>query len=242
MTYLHFCTYSNEFLQQVIPTIRGAWPAVLGQTLMDTERLLEEEEEKAPGLGEGQAAVEEPEAAEELEKDAERLLEEAEEEAPGLGEGQAAVEEPEATVELEEEARAEDTVRSLEEMEDAEEEEALGLGEGQAAIKIAAELEEEEEEEAEKPIKEKPVEFEKNATGFVGYIVVISLIVSIGGVLSGCSHGFPSPTLLDLEEAYRQGDRVTAFSSSSKYAGTFAVSPTPPIITQCIQCALSCRP
>ena len=78
--------------------------------------------------------------------------------------------------------------------------------------------------------KKKSVEFEKSATGFVGYIVVISLIVSVGGVLSGCSHGFPSPTLLDLEEAYRRGDRVTAFSSSSIYAGIFGVSPTPLII------------
>ncbi len=64
----------------------------------------------------------------------------------------------------------------------------------------------------------------RKRTGSVGPVLTVALIVSIGGVLGGCSHGFPSPTLLDLQEAYEEGERVTAFSSSSIYAGLFGVS------------------
>lgn len=65
----------------------------------------------------------------------------------------------------------------------------------------------------------------QQSTGFVGYVIIISLMVSIGGVIGGYSHGFPSPTLLNLQVAYERGERVTAFSSSSVYAGLFGVSP-----------------
>jgi hypothetical protein len=64
---------------------------------------------------------------------------------------------------------------------------------------------------------------EGSQTGSVGVVIVISLIVSIGGILGGYSHGFPSPTLLDLQLEYERGDRVTAFSSSSNYVGLFGV-------------------
>jgi hypothetical protein len=64
----------------------------------------------------------------------------------------------------------------------------------------------------------------KQSTGFVGCVVAISLVVSIGGVIGGYSHGFPSPTLLGLQQRYERGERVTAFSSSSVYAGLFGVS------------------
>ena len=78
---------------------------------------------------------------------------------------------------------------------------------------------------AEKPSPPAPL---KTKTGSVGPVLVYSLIVCVGGVLGGYSHGYPSPTLLDLQEAYERGDRVTAFSSSSIYAGLFGVSsPTP---------------
>ena len=80
--------------------------------------------------------------------------------------------------------------------------------------------------------RRKPAE---SQTGSISFVVVVSLIVSLGGVLGGYSHGFPSPTLLDLQEAYDRGDRVTAFSSSSAFAGLFGVSqcvhqPHPPCI------------
>ena len=61
-------------------------------------------------------------------------------------------------------------------------------------------------------------------TGRIGPVLLYALIVCLGGVLGGYSHGFPSPTLLDLEEAYQQGERVNAFQSSSIYAGLFGVS------------------
>lgn len=66
-------------------------------------------------------------------------------------------------------------------------------------------------------------------TSLVSPVLGFSLIVCIGGVLGGYSYGFPSPTLLDLEESYESGERVTAFPSSSIYAGIFGVSPAPPI-------------
>ena len=68
-------------------------------------------------------------------------------------------------------------------------------------------------------------------TGSVAPILAFALIVCIGGVLGGYSHGFPSPTLLDLQIAYERGDKVTAFPSSSIYVGIFGVSvckPAPP--------------
>ncbi len=55
-------------------------------------------------------------------------------------------------------------------------------------------------------------------------VVVISVVVALGGVIGGYSHGFPSPTLLDLQREYERGERVSAFSSSSVYAGIFGVS------------------
>lgn len=71
---------------------------------------------------------------------------------------------------------------------------------------------------------------EKAKTGSVSFVLLFALIVCIGGVLGGYSHGFPSPTLLELELAYESGERVTAFSSSSIYEGLFGVScrPAPP--------------
>lgn len=65
---------------------------------------------------------------------------------------------------------------------------------------------------------------EKSETGAVGPVLLFALIACIGGVLGGYSHGFPSPTLLELELAYERGERVTAFSSSSIYEGLFGVS------------------
>ena len=76
---------------------------------------------------------------------------------------------------------------------------------------------------------------ERSKTGSVGPVLVFALIACLGGVLGGYSHGFPSPTLLDLEIAYEMGERVTAFSSRSIYEGIFGVSspfcskPAPPI-------------
>ena len=55
-------------------------------------------------------------------------------------------------------------------------------------------------------------------------VVLYALIVSIGGVIGGYSHGFPSPTLIDLQTEYDKGERVTAFPSHSFYAGLFGVS------------------
>ena len=74
---------------------------------------------------------------------------------------------------------------------------------------------------------------EKSKTGSVGPVLLFALIACIGGVLGGYSHGFPSPTLLELELAYERGERVTAFSSSSIYEGLFGVScrPAPPTYT-----------
>lgn len=73
---------------------------------------------------------------------------------------------------------------------------------------------------------------ESARTGLVGSVLLYSLIVCIGGVIGGFSHGFPSPTLLDLQKDYDGGQRVTAFPSSSVYAGLFGVSahvhPAPP--------------
>ncbi len=64
----------------------------------------------------------------------------------------------------------------------------------------------------------------KVATTTAGPVLAFALIVCLGGVLGGYSHGFPSPTLLDLERAYERGERVIAFSSSSIYEGIFGVS------------------
>ena len=61
-------------------------------------------------------------------------------------------------------------------------------------------------------------------TGRVSTVVVYALIVSIGGVIGGYSHGFPSPTLIDLQMEYDKGERVAAFPSSCFYAGLFGVS------------------
>ena len=72
------------------------------------------------------------------------------------------------------------------------------------------------------------------STGRVIPVLVICLVVCTGGVIGGYSHGYPSPTLLDLQRQYEGGERVTAFSSSSVYAGIFGVrscSPAPPTIT-----------
>ena len=71
--------------------------------------------------------------------------------------------------------------------------------------------------------KSKAVE-EKSKTGRLGCVLLFALIACIGGVLGGYSHGFPSPTLLELKIAYDRGERVTAFSSSSVYEGLFGVS------------------
>jgi hypothetical protein len=95
------------------------------------------------------------------------------------------------------------------------------------AKKPSAELDKELETDAQMPVKETPVAKPpsvQSQTGSIRFVIAVSLIVSIGGVLGGYSHGFPSPTLLDLQLAYERGDRVTAFSSSSDYAGLFAVS------------------
>ena len=61
-------------------------------------------------------------------------------------------------------------------------------------------------------------------TGRICSVLALSLIVCIGGVIGGYSHGFPSPTLLELQKQYENGDRVDAFSSDSFYAGLFGVS------------------
>lgn len=60
-------------------------------------------------------------------------------------------------------------------------------------------------------------------TGRVLPVLAICLVVCTGGVIGGYSHGYPSPTLLDLQRQYEDGDRVTAFSSGSIYAGIFGV-------------------
>ena len=65
---------------------------------------------------------------------------------------------------------------------------------------------------------------QEQRTGLVSCVVAISLVVSVGGVIGGYSHGFPSPTLLDLQEDHDAGERVSAFSSKSIYAGIFGVS------------------
>ena len=90
---------------------------------------------------------------------------------------------------------------------------------------------------------------EKSQTGTVGPVLAFALIVCLGGVLGGYSHGFPSPTLLELEIAYQGGERVTAFSSSSIYEGIFGVSqlsaqqPAPPTTLLAVFIdSLSCRP
>ncbi len=64
----------------------------------------------------------------------------------------------------------------------------------------------------------------RNKTGRVWVVLVYALIAALGGVIGGYSHGFPSPTLLDLQQAYEGGERTTAFSSSGAYAGVFGVS------------------
>lgn len=71
------------------------------------------------------------------------------------------------------------------------------------------------------------------STGLVSCVVAISMVVCIGGVMGGYSHGFPSPTLVDLQEDYDAGERVTAFSSKSAYAGIFGVSLKIPSRTSC---------
>ena len=65
---------------------------------------------------------------------------------------------------------------------------------------------------------------EKRGMTSVVPVLCCALIVCLGGVLGGYSHGFPSPTLLDLQRAYQRGERVTAFPSSSIYVGLFGVS------------------
>ncbi len=65
---------------------------------------------------------------------------------------------------------------------------------------------------------------ERSQTGQVGPVLLFAIIACVGGVLGGYSHGFPSPTLYELEIAYQSGERVTAFSSSSIYEGLFGVS------------------
>lgn len=57
----------------------------------------------------------------------------------------------------------------------------------------------------------------------VSIVVLYALIVSIGGIIGGYSHGFPSPTLIDLQIEYDKGERVTAFPGSCFYAGLFGV-------------------
>ena len=69
---------------------------------------------------------------------------------------------------------------------------------------------------------------QKRSTGSVGAVLTFALIVCVGGVLGGYSHGYPSPTLLELDRDYQRGERVVAFSSSSIYEGIFGVSPAPP--------------
>ncbi len=64
----------------------------------------------------------------------------------------------------------------------------------------------------------------RSSTGRVGLVLVFALMACTGGILGGYSHGFPSPTLLQLEIAYENGERTTAFSSKSIYEGLFGVS------------------
>ena len=68
------------------------------------------------------------------------------------------------------------------------------------------------------------VQEKKSETGRIYVVLALSLIVCIGGVIGGYSHGFPSPTLLDLQNLYENGDRVNSFPSNSFYAGLFGVS------------------
>ncbi len=68
-------------------------------------------------------------------------------------------------------------------------------------------------------------------SGRVWVVLVYALMAAMGGVIGGYSHGFPSPTLLDLQEAYDSGERETAFSSSTAYAGLFGVSEFVPLRT-----------
>lgn len=63
-----------------------------------------------------------------------------------------------------------------------------------------------------------------SSTGRVWAVLGYALIAALGGVIGGYSHGFPSPTLYDLQEAYSNGERTTAFSSDGAYAGAFGVS------------------
>ena len=84
---------------------------------------------------------------------------------------------------------------------------------------------------AEASVQSKETPKHRSKTGSVGPVLGFALIVCLGGVLGGYSHGYPSPTLLDLQRAYQSGERVTAFSSSSVYEGIFGVrraSPAPP--------------
>lgn len=75
--------------------------------------------------------------------------------------------------------------------------------------------------------KEKKSSEARSQTRFISPVLGFSLIVCIGGVLGGYSHGFPSPTLLELEQAYERGERITAFPSDSILAGIFGVSTQP---------------
>ncbi len=61
-------------------------------------------------------------------------------------------------------------------------------------------------------------------SGFSVPLLLCALVACMGGILGGFSHGFPSPTLLELQQAYEGGERTTAFPSNSFYAGLFGVS------------------
>ena len=61
-------------------------------------------------------------------------------------------------------------------------------------------------------------------SGFSAPLILCTLVACMGGVLGGFSHGFPSPTLLELHQAFLNGDTITAFPQSSFYTGLFGVS------------------
>lgn len=79
-----------------------------------------------------------------------------------------------------------------------------------------------------KPSKEKKDSVqrppEQMETGFSVPLLLCAVVACMGGVLGGFSHGYPSPTLLELHQAFLNGDTVTAFPSTSFYTGLFGVS------------------